>query len=64
MKAEKKESIVDVRLKQIEVNEDWTEAQRSDPILTKIIGAKEKDKRPTRNEISAEGPLIKAYWAL
>ena len=32
--------------------------------LSKIITAKEEDKRPPRNEISAEGPLTKAYWAL
>ena len=45
MEAEGKESIVDIRLTQIEANEDWTEAQRSDPILAKIIAAKEEDKR-------------------
>ena len=28
----------------------------------KIIAVKKKDKRPTRNEISAERPLIKAKW--
>ena len=39
-------------------------AQRSDPILAKIITAKEEDKRPTRSEISREGPLINAYLAL
>ena len=64
MKAEKKESIVDIRLTQIEANEDWTEEQRSDPILAKIIAAKEKDKLSTTNEIFAEGPLTKAYRAL
>ena len=37
MKIEKKESIVDSRLTQIEANEDWTEAHTSDPILRKII---------------------------
>ena len=30
----------------------------------KIIRVKEEDKRPSRNEISAEFPLSKAYWAL
>ena len=43
VKAEK-ESVVDVRLTQIEDNEDWTEAQRSDPILAKTIAAKEEKK--------------------
>ena len=60
MKAEKKESIAAVRRMQIKANEDLSGAQRSDPILAKIIVAKEEDKRPTRNEISAEGPLKKA----
>ena len=50
MKA-KKESIVVIWLIRIEANANWCEAQRSDPILTKIIAAKGKDKRPTRNEI-------------
>ena len=30
----------------------------------KIIAAKEEDKRPKRNKISAEVHLINAYWAL
>ena len=54
MKAEKIEFIVDIRLTLIEANADWCAAQRSDPILAKIIAAKEEDKRPTRNEISIE----------
>ena len=58
MKAEK-ESIIDIQLTQIDANK----AQRSDPILTKIIAAKEEDKRPARTEISVEGPFIEAYWA-
>ena len=64
IKAEKKKSIVTVRRMQIEANEDWSAAQRSGPILAKIIAGKEEDKRPTRNEISGEDPLTKAYWAL
>ena len=45
-KAEKKESIADVRGMQIEAKEDWSEAQRNNPIIAKIIAAKEEDKRP------------------
>ena len=44
MKAEKKEPIVVVRRMQIEANEDWSAAQRSDSILAKIIAAKVEDK--------------------
>ena len=44
-----------VKAEKKEANEDWSEAQRSDPILAKIIEAKKEDKRPTRNDISAEG---------
>ena len=47
VKAEKKESIIDIRLTQIDADEDT--------ILTKIIAAKKEDKGPTRNEISAKG---------
>ena len=50
MKVERIESIVDIRLTRIEANADCCEAQRSDPILTKIIAAKEGDKRHTKNE--------------
>ena len=64
MKAEEKESIIDIRLTRIEANAEWCEAQRCDPILAKIIAAKEENKRPTRNKISVKGPLTKAYWAL
>ena len=60
MKAEKKEPIIDIRLTRVDANEDWSEDQRGDAILTKFIAAKEKDKRPYRNEISSEG-LTKAY---
>ena len=59
MKTENKDSIVDVRLTHIEANADWTKAQRNDPILANIVTAKEEDKRPTRNEISAEGSLTR-----
>ena len=59
----KKESIVDIGLTQIEGNEVWSEAQRSDPILAKIVTANKEHKRPTRNEISAKDLLTKAYWA-
>ena len=62
MKAERKESLIDIRLKRIEANADWCEAQRSDPILAKTTTAKKEGKRPTRTEISAEGPLTKAYF--
>ena len=62
MKAEKREAIVDIRLTRIEANADWCEAQRSNPILAKIIAAKEEDKRPTRNEISAEDPFTKGLY--
>ena len=41
MKVKKKESIVDIRLTRIEAQ---YEAQRSDPILAKIIAAKEEEK--------------------
>ena len=51
VKAEKKESIIDIRLTQIDADEDT--------ILTKIIAAKKEDKGPTRNEISAKGW---SYW--
>ena len=44
MKAEKKEPILVVRRMQIEVNEDWSSAQRSDPILAKTIAIKEEKK--------------------
>ncbi|XP_037813635.1 uncharacterized protein LOC119604837 [Lucilia sericata] len=63
-KAEVKESVIDVRLTHIDSTEDWSEAQRDDPLLAKIISAKEEGKRPARNEISAESPLMKSYWAL
>ena len=63
MNAEKKESIIDIRLTQIDANEYWPEAQRSAPILAKIIAAKEEDKQPTRNGITGESPLIETYWA-
>ena len=59
VKAEKKEYNIDIWLTQ---NEDWSEVQRSDPILAKTIAVKEEDKRPTKKLISAEGPLTKAYW--
>ena len=39
MKTEEKEAIIDIRLTQIDANEDFTEAQISDPILTKIRAA-------------------------
>ena len=64
MKAEKKESIFDIRLTRIEANADCCETQKSDPILAQIMAAKEEDKRPTRNVISAESSLTKAYWEL
>lgn len=62
-KAEQKEGVIDVRLMQVNSTEDWSTAQRSDPVLVKIIEAKEKNERPTREEISSENPIIKAYWA-
>lgn len=62
-RAESNEGIVDVRLMHIDSGEDWSAAQRGDDILAKIISAKEADIRPPRNEISAESPLAKAYWA-
>ena len=39
MKSEDKETIIDIRLKEIDANEDCTDAQRSDRILAKIIAA-------------------------
>ena len=36
VKAEKKESNIDIRLAQIDANKDWSEAQKGDPILGKI----------------------------
>ena len=63
VKAQEKETIIDIRLTQIEANEDWTESQRSGPILAKTTAAKEEDKRSITNEISLEGPLTKAYSA-
>ena len=49
MKADKKESIIDIQLTQIDANQDWYEAQRTDPIVEKIVAAKEEDKRPKLN---------------
>ena len=40
----KKNPIVVVQRMQFETNDDWCAAQRSDPILAKIIAAKEEDK--------------------
>ena len=42
----------------IEANADWCEAQRSDPILAKVIAAKEEDKRPTGKEIIARLGIV------
>ncbi|GBP02823.1 hypothetical protein EVAR_71253_1 [Eumeta japonica] len=47
----------------LDSGEEWSVAQRSDIILSKIMSAKEADRRPSRNEISAESPLAKSYWA-
>ena len=62
MNAEGQETTIDIRLTQIDANENWTAAQRSDSILAKIMAAKVEDKRPTRIEISAESSLKKAFW--
>ena len=48
---------------QIDANTDRSEEQKSDPILAKIIAAKEEDKRPTRKEILAECRVTKTFWA-
>ena len=42
MKAEKRESIFDIRLTRIESKVDWCEAQRSDPILANIIAVRKR----------------------
>ena len=46
----------------LEVNEDGSTAQRKDLVLARILAAKEKDRRPTSKQISADSPLIKAFW--
>ena len=35
----------------IECSDDWPKEQRKDPMLAKIISAKEQNSRPSRNEI-------------
>ena len=58
-----KETIINIRQLRLEVNEDWSTVQRKDPVLARIIAAKEKNKRPSDKEISADSHLVKVYWA-
>ncbi|XP_073815088.1 uncharacterized protein [Musca autumnalis] len=62
-KAENKESIVDSRLLQIESDQNWATEQRKDPVLSKIIAAKEGDQRPSQKDIASESHILKSYWA-
>ncbi|XP_075168511.1 uncharacterized protein LOC142240690 [Haematobia irritans] len=62
-KAEPQETVVNVRQLHIESGTDWSTEQRKDPILRKIISAKEEDKKPSKKDIAAESPLMKSYWA-
>ncbi|GBP03213.1 hypothetical protein EVAR_73170_1 [Eumeta japonica] len=49
---EYKEHVVNVRLMNLDSDEDWPAAQRSDTILSRIIAAKEAYLKPSRDEIS------------
>ncbi|XP_049307227.1 uncharacterized protein LOC125777122 [Bactrocera dorsalis] len=67
-KSEGKEGIIDVRLLNIEPEDDWTPHririnQLEDPDLAKLIIAKENGVRPPKEQISNESPTAKAYWA-
>ncbi|XP_049316417.1 myosin-13-like [Bactrocera dorsalis] len=67
-KSEGKEGIIDVRLLNIEPEDDWTPHririnQLEDPDLAKLIIAKENGVRPPKEQISSESPTAKAYWA-
>ncbi|XP_049307262.1 uncharacterized protein LOC125777124 [Bactrocera dorsalis] len=67
-KSEGKEGIIDVRLLNIEPEDDWTPHririnQLEDPDLVKLIIAKENGVRPPKEQISNESPMAKAYWA-
>ncbi|XP_049314463.1 uncharacterized protein LOC125778892 [Bactrocera dorsalis] len=67
-KSEGKEGIIDVRLLNIEPEDDWTPHririnQLEDPDLAKLVMAKENGVRPPKEQISSESPTAKAYWA-
>jgi hypothetical protein len=67
-KAETKEGIVDVRLISLSSAERWSsehvqQDQESDPDLQKIMKAMKSGQRPTKQEMSGEGAIAKAYWA-
>ncbi|CAD6998461.1 unnamed protein product [Ceratitis capitata] len=67
-KDEGKEDIIDVRLMKVTQAEDWEasnlrKCQQEDPDLELIMHGLEVNRRPSKEQMAAESPITKAYWA-
>uniref|UniRef100_W8B595 RNA-directed DNA polymerase n=1 Tax=Ceratitis capitata TaxID=7213 RepID=W8B595_CERCA len=67
-KAEGKEDIIDVRLMKVTQAEEWEasnlrKCQQEDPDLELVMHGLEVNRRPSKEQMAAESPIAKAYWA-
>lgn len=66
-KVERNEGVFDIRLVSLQPDDGWEpsairKSQLDDVDLVKLVKAKEKEEMPTKEEMSMESPMAKAYW--